>query len=204
MLFSDTYLTVSKKSEGLFKDKGSKFISYVFPVKTETEIKSILSLIKKEHADARHYCYAWRLGPDKHAYRTNDDGEPSGTAGKPIFGQIQSNDLTNVLIVVVRYFGGTLLGVGGLINAYREAAADGINNNIIIEQQVLYEYDLNFEFEQMNDVMKLIKQSAAKITLQDFNDKCKISFYISKRNSEQFEEKMKRIPHSKLNFKTVL
>ncbi|MDP2112754.1 MAG: YigZ family protein, partial [Bacteroidota bacterium] len=128
----DTYKTIEKPSEGLFKDKGSKFISFAFPVNSEDEIKDIVQSIKKEHHSARHHCYAWRLGADHLHFRANDDGEPSSTAGKPILGQIQSFDLTNILIVVVRYFGGTLLGVSGLINAYRSAALDAINQAEIV------------------------------------------------------------------------
>ena len=132
----DTYKTIEKPSEGLFKDKGSKFISFAFPVDNEEEIKEIVQSIKKEHHSARHHCYAWRLGADQLLFRANDDGEPSSTAGKPILGQIQSFDLTNILIVVVRYFGGTLLGVSGLINAYRNAALDAINQAEIVEKLV--------------------------------------------------------------------
>lgn len=200
MLFSDTYLTLKQNSEGLFKDRGSKFIGFAFPVRTEVEIKEILQNLRKEHHGARHHCYAWRLGPDKQAYRANDDGEPNNSAGKPILGQIQSNDLTDVLIVVVRYFGGTLLGVGGLINAYREAAAEAIKNNIIIEKHVLFEYSIDFEFIQMNEVMKLLKDLETKIISQDFNEKCKILFYISKQNSTVLIEKIAKLNSIKLNY----
>ncbi len=130
----DSYLTIEKNTEGLFKDKGSKFLAFAYPVEEEEEIKEYIQALKKEHYSARHHCYAWRLGAEKTHFRANDDGEPSSTAGKPILGQIQKNDLTNILIVVVRYFGGTLLGVSGLINAYRGAAADVINNSIIVEK----------------------------------------------------------------------
>ena len=146
LLFDDTYLTIQKPSEGVFKDRGSKFLAFAFPVRTEQEIKEILHLIKKEHHGANHHCYAWRLGADKLAYRANDDGEPNNSAGKPILGQIQSNDLTDIFIVVARYFGGTLLGVSGLINAYREAASDAIKNAEIIEKHVMFEYNTEFSF----------------------------------------------------------
>lgn len=200
MLFTDTYFTIESNSEGLFKDRGSKFIAYAFPVRNEAEIKEQLAQLRKEHHGARHHCYAWRLGPDKLAWRANDDGEPSNTAGKPIFGQIQSNDLTDILIVVVRYFGGTLLGVGGLINAYREAAADAIKNSKIVEKHVLHEYIVEFDFAEMNNVMKLLKDSDAKIISQDFNESCKISFYIRKQNSLQLEERMQKLNHTKLRY----
>jgi len=152
-----TYKTISESSVGFFKDKGSKFFSYAFPVKTEQEIKPIIDRIKKDYFDARHHCYAYRLGPDKIIYRVNDDGEPSGTAGKPIFGQIQSNDLTNILIVVVRYFGGTLLGTTGLIQAYKLSSANAIANSKIIECNVFSVYKLCFDYADLNKVMKLCK-----------------------------------------------
>lgn len=204
MLFTDTYLTIEKKSEGIFKDRGSKFIAYVYPVKQELDVKFFLSELKKEHHGARHHCYAYRLGADKLNYRTNDDGEPSGTAGKPIFGQIQSNDLTDILIVVVRYFGGTLLGTGGLINAYRIAAAEAIKNNKIIEKFVSYRYSLTFDFANMNDIMKIIKESEAKIHKQEYNQNCEIEFSVRKRQSEKTSELLSKIPNIKLTFLSAL
>lgn len=203
MLFNDTYLTIAQKSEGLFKDRGSKFISYVFPVQNESEIKVFISELKKEHYAAVHHCYAYRIGADKQNYRMNDDGEPSGTAGKPIFGQIQSNDLTDILIVVVRYFGGTLLGTGGLIQAYRSAAAAAIQNNNIIKKNICYKYVLNFNFENMNDVMKLLKENNAMIYSQKFENTCEIEFSIRKSISENIEGKLKKLNSVKLNFITV-
>lgn len=204
MLFTDTYLTIEKKSEGIFKDRGSKFIAYVYPVKQELDVKFFLSELKKEHHGARHHCYAYRICTDKLNYRTNDDGEPSGTAGKPIFGQIQSNDLTDILIVVVRYFGGTLLGTGGLINAYRNAAAEAIKNNKIIEKFVSYRYSLTFDFANMNDIMKIIKESEAKIHKQEYNQNCEIEFSVRKRQSEKTSELLSKIPNIKLTFLSAL
>lgn len=204
MLFTDTYLTIEKKSEGIFKDRGSKFIAYIYPVKQEQDVKLFLSELKKEHHGARHHCYAYRLGADKLNYRTNDDGEPSGTAGKPIFGQIQSNDLTDILIVVVRYFGGTLLGTGGLINAYRNAATEAIKNNKIIEKFVSYRYSLTFDFANMNDIMKIIKESEAKIHKQEYNQNCEIEFSVRKRQSEKTSELLSKIPNIKLTFLSAL
>jgi uncharacterized YigZ family protein len=136
-MFSNSYFTIKEASQGVFKDRGSKFLACAFTVIAENEIKEHLSALRKEHPSARHHCYAWRLGAGKEAWRANDDGEPSGTAGKPILGQIQSYDLTNVLIVVVRYFGGTLLGASGLINAYKSAAADAIKNAVIEEKFII-------------------------------------------------------------------
>lgn len=201
MLFSDTYLTIEKPTEAIFKDKGSKFLAYAYPVENDQQIKEILNQLKKEHHTANHHCYAYRLGADKMNFRANDDGEPNNTAGKPILGQIQSNDLTNVLIVVVRYFGGTLLGVSGLINAYKNSAADVIKVSSIIEKQILFNYSIQFYFEHLNDVMKLLKQLDCKITNQQFDNNCEISFSIRKANSEQCEEKLKKIEGLKLEYK---
>jgi uncharacterized YigZ family protein len=201
MLFSDTYLTIEHQTEALFKDKGSKFLAFAYPVENDQQIKEILNHLKKEHHTANHHCYAYRLGADKLNIRANDDGEPNNTAGKPILGQIQSNDLTNILIVVVRYFGGTLLGVSGLINAYKNSAAEVIKVSAIIEKQILFNYTIQFYFEQLNDVMKLLKQLDCKITQQQFDNNCEISFSIRKANSEQCEEKLKKIEGLKLEYK---
>jgi len=201
MLFSDTYLTIEKNTEAIFKDKGSKFLAFAYPVENDQQIKEILNQLKKEHHTANHHCYAYRLGADKMNFRANDDGEPNNTAGKPILGQIQSNDLTNVLIVVVRYFGGTLLGVSGLINAYKNSAADVIKASRIIEKQILFNYTIQFYFGDLNDVMKLLKQLDCKITSQQFDNNCEISFSIRKANSEQCEEKLKKIEGLKLEYK---
>lgn len=201
MLFSDTYLTIEKSTEAIFKDKGSKFLAFAYPVENDHQIKEILNQLKKEHHTANHHCYAYRLGADKMNFRANDDGEPNNTAGKPILGQIQSNDLTNVLIVVVRYFGGTLLGVSGLINAYKNSAADVIKASTIIEKQILFNYTIQFYFEHLNDVMKLLKQLDCKITSQQFDNNCEMSFSIRKANSEQCEEKLKKIEGLKLEYK---
>jgi uncharacterized YigZ family protein len=192
MLFSDTYLTIEQPVEALFKDKGSKFIGLAYPVQNEQQVKEILQGLKKEHHTANHHCYAYRLGADKLTFRANDDGEPSNTAGRPILGQIQSNDLTDILIVVVRYFGGTLLGVSGLIHAYKTTAAEAIRLSKIVEKQILFSYTIHFPFEQLNDVMKILKQSEAKITAQEFDNNCKISFNIRKASSEACEEKLKK------------
>lgn len=201
MLFSDTYLTIEKPTEAIFKDKGSKFLAFAYPVENDQQIKEILNQLKKEHHTANHHCYAYRLGADKMNFRANDDGEPSNTAGKPILGQIQSNDLTNILIVVVRYFGETLLGVSGLINAYKNSAADVIKVSTIIEKQILFNYTIQFYFEHLNDVMKLLKQLDCKITNQQFDNNCEMSFSIRKANSEQCEEKLKKIEGLKLEYK---
>ncbi len=203
MLFSDTYITIEKNAEAIFKDKGSKFLAFSYPVEHEKEIKDILSRLKKEHHTANHHCYAYRLGADKLNFRANDDGEPSNTAGKPILGQIQSNDLTNILIVVVRYFGGTLLGVSGLIHAYKNSAAEVIKVSTRVEKHMLFSYSIHFPFYRLNDVMKLLKQLDCKIIEQQFDANCKIRFTIRKANSEQCEEKLKKISDLKLTYYQV-
>jgi len=178
MLFEDTYKTVETVSTGIYKEKGSKFIAFVYPVKTEAEIKIILENLRREYFDARHHCYAWVLGYDKSAYRTNDDGEPSGTAGRPIYGQIQSHDLTNVLVIVVRYFGGIKLGVSGLINAYKLAAMDSINNALIVEKTINEIYKLEFPYELINEAMKMMKDTGAQIIETSFESQSYIIYKI--------------------------
>jgi len=200
MLFSDSYFTIKQPAEGIYKDKGSKFISFAFPVINEIEIKAHLSGLKKEHPSARHHCYAWRLGADKSAYRANDDGEPSNTAGKPIFSQIQSKDLTNILIVVVRYFGGTLLGVSGLINAYKGAAANVLESSIIEEKFILFEYKIEFSFEDMNFVMKILKDCAGNLISQNYGDINFIIFQIKKAESEKLQNRISAVYKTKLSY----
>lgn len=179
---SDSYLTIAKASEGIFKDKGSKFLAYAYPVESEDEIKELVQALKKEHFSARHHCYAWRLGAAKTLFRANDDGEPSSTAGKPILGQIQRLDLTNILIVVVRYFGGTLLGVSGLINAYREAAAEAIANAEIVEKLVEIRFWVEYDYLMMNAVMKLFKDENLPQLKNEFDLRCRL--LTSVRESE--------------------
>jgi len=176
----DTYKTISAKSEGYFKDKGSKFIAYAWPVSNEDEIKEILTEIKKEHHNARHHCYAWRLGTEEITWRANDDGEPSSTAGRPILGQLQSFDVTNVFIVVVRYFGGTLLGTSGLINAYKTAAADALSSARIVTKTIEVKYKLHFTYPHMNDVMQIIKQENLNIVDTQFEIECDLYFTVRK------------------------
>ncbi len=185
MLFEDTYLTIDNPAEGLFKDKGSKFIAYAYPVVNEEQVRERLAALKKLHPSANHHCYAFRLGADKLVFRANDNGEPSNTAGKPILGQIQSKDLTNVLVVVVRYFGGTLLGVSGLINAYRSAAADVLGNVSIIEKTVNDVYEILFDYLQMNDVMKIMKEEQLEQLSQTFGLSCSLIFSVRKGNSDK-------------------
>ncbi len=180
----DTYFTISGKSEGMYKEKGSRFISLAFPVTAEEQVKPIISDLKKEYYDARHHCYAWRLGADGGRTRTMDDGEPSSTAGKPILGQIVSNNLTNILIVVIRYFGGTKLGVSGLIRAYRDAAADAIANADIVERTVDAFYKLTFGYAEMNGVMKVIKDMSPNVHSQNFDNLCEMTVSVRRDDEE--------------------
>ncbi len=164
-MFDDTYKTIAAPSEGIYSEKRSKFIAYAFPVSSEQEVKQRLAEIQKKHWDARHHCYAYILGPNKDAYRMNDNGEPSGTAGRPIHGQLLSKDLTDVLLVVVRYFGGIKLGVSGLQNAYKVAAKEALDNAKIIEKTVQEKYRVTFEYLHMNEVMQILKHP--EITIVD-------------------------------------
>jgi uncharacterized YigZ family protein len=190
---TDTYKTILKPSEGLFKDKGSKFISYSFPVSSESEINEIIRNIRKDHHSARHHCFAWRLGYEKLLFRTNDDGEPSSSAGKPILGQIQHFDLTNILIVVVRYFGGTLLGVSGLINAYRNAALDAISQSEIIEKIVERNLQIYFDYGVMNDVMKIFKEEKLPQLNPVFDLRCQIQTSIRLSDFDRIEAELKKV-----------
>lgn len=174
----DTYLTLEGYSEGLYKEKGSKFLAKCYVVHSEEEIKAILAGLSKEFYDARHICYAWMLGHQRDAFRANDDGEPSSTAGKPILGQINSNELTNVLIAVVRYFGGTKLGVSGLITAYKSAAADAILSNTIINKEVRKRVSISFKYEDMNDVMRIMKEEEVHVVNQLFELTCELIFDV--------------------------
>lgn len=176
---ADNYRTIASKAEGIYKDKGSKFLSFAHPVESVEEVKMLLEDYRKEYYDARHVCYAYMLGADREEFRANDDGEPSGTAGRPILGQINSQGLTNVLVVVVRYFGGILLGTGGLIVAYKEATADAFANAEIVERDVMLSRTLRFPYEEMNNIMKTLKAVEARILEQGYEDglcviKCEI------------------------------
>ena len=186
----DIFKTIKAASQGLFKEKGSKFLAFSHPVTSEDDIKEHIDTYKKQYYDARHASYAYRLGSDGDIYRFNDDGEPSGTAGKPIHGQLLSFDLTNVLVVVVRYFGGTKLGVSGLISAYKTAAKDALENAEIIEETVTRKSTLSFDYPLMNDVMRLINEENLEIVMQNFELQCEIIVAI--RLSE-FDQKIARL-----------
>lgn len=182
----DTYKTILNPSEEIFyKDKNSKFFGYSFPVLNEDDVKEKLELLKKKHHAARHLCYAYQLGTERIKYRANDDGEPSNSAGMPIYGQIQSFDLTYVLIVVVRYFGGIKLGVGGLISAYRTAARMALESSEIIEKTINIDYVLSFDYKNMNRVMRIIKENNLKIVTQKLELDCQIQISVRKKDAKK-------------------
>lgn len=199
-MFDDSFLTIEEKSEGIYKEKGSKFISFAFPVKDTDEIKDIIKDIKKEFFDARHHCYAYILGQDKSIFRMNDDGEPSSTGGKPIYGQLLSKDLTNVLVVVVRYFGGVKLGVSGLIQAYKQAALDALENAVIIEKTVDEVYGVSFEYILMNDVMRVMKENDLQQMNHRFENDCYIEFVVRKSNSIKVVDSLNFIEGVRVQF----
>jgi uncharacterized YigZ family protein len=187
----DTYFTIAATSLGEFKEKGSKFLAYAYFVSNESDIKEKLDLLKKEHFKATHHCYAYRLGTDGKNYRANDDGEPSGTAGRPILGQIDSFGLTNVLIVVVRYYGGTKLGTSGLINAYRESAKEALSNAEKIDKIIESQLDFSVSYLKMNEVMQFLKQYEIELVTNDYCDES-INFSVSVRKKllESLKEKI--------------
>lgn len=203
-MFEDTYLTIEGFAEGLYKEKGSKFIALAYPVKNESEVKAVLAELRKVYHDARHHCYAYVLGFDKSAFRINDDGEPSGTAGKPIYGQILSADLTNILIVVVRYFGGTLLGVSGLIKAYKSASKDAIDNALIIEKTVNDVYKITFNYSTMNDVMKCLKDNDVVFINQEYNLISSITFSVRKNLSNKIFDFLQKIDGVKVIYEKTI
>ncbi len=185
-----TYKTISTASEGIYRDKGSKFISFAIPVNSKDEIQQILRDYRRRFFDARHVCYAWMLGAERTDFRVNDDGEPSGTAGRPILGQINSHNLTNILILVVRYFGGILLGTGGLITAYKEAAANALHQATIVEKEVTVQYHIIFDYQAMNDILHIIKTYNLEILSQQFEEKCRIQIEVPVKIEELIVEKL--------------
>ncbi len=184
----DTYKTITAASEGIFTDRGSKFIAYSFPIMNEEEVKLYLEAVKKEHWKARHHCYAWRLGTDGNTYRANDDGEPSGTAGKPILGQLDSFEITNTLIIVVRYFGGTKLGVSGLINAYKSAAIDALQNTSIEEKTIENYYKITYDYGITSQIMSFLNQYQLAIIEQGFDAKAMLIFAVKISKSDEILE----------------
>lgn len=183
MVEKDTYKTIDSPTDPvLFKDKNSKFYGFAFPIQNESEVKEYVDILKKQHRAARHWCYAYQLGTQTRSYRANDDGEPNNSAGMPIYGQIQSFDVTNILIVVVRYFGGVKLGVGGLINAYKTTAQLTLEASKIVEKTINVDYCITFDYKHMNKVMRILKENNVTITNQKLELDCRI--YISVRQKE--------------------
>ena len=190
---ADSYQTIVSRSEGLYKDRGSKFLYFAFPVKDEDEIKSELAALRKTYFDASHHCFAWTLGKEGSLFRGNDDGEPNHSAGDPILGQIRSNHLTNILIVVVRYFGGTKLGVSGLIQAYKTSAALAIEANEIVQEWVKVNIEITFPYPAMNEVMKIVKAHSLDIISQKMEMDCSLTLSFREGLREQVLEKLSEI-----------
>ncbi len=178
---SDTYLSIAHESSGTYKEKGSKFLAFAFPVNSVEDVRKKLEVIKKKYHDARHHCYAYMLGRDKKIFRANDDGEPGHSAGDPILGQIKAKNLSDLLIVVVRYFGGTKLGVSGLINAYKTAAAEAIAENKIIEKVVTFNVRVDFDYASLNSIMKIVKTYDLAILEQEFHLQCKLVLSVREK-----------------------
>ncbi|WP_114750168.1 IMPACT family protein [Pleomorphovibrio marinus] len=197
----DNYRTLNKESKGEYKEKGSKFLSFAIPVKNIEEIKFSLEAIKKTYYDARHHCYAYMLGKEGDVFRANDDGEPNHSAGDPILGQIRAFDVTNILVVVVRYFGGTKLGVGGLINAYRTAAKEALQNSEIIEAMETAPITFTFGYEETNKVMAIIGEYQVSILSQEFTEQCKISIDCPKSRLSEIREAISELSSTKILFK---
>lgn len=188
----DSYRTVAATAEAACRERSSKFLSWIYPVRSEEEIRERLDALRKKYYDATHHCYAWRLGPHGEAFRSNDDGEPSGTAGRPILGQLLSNDITDCLVVVVRYFGGTKLGVPGLIAAYKESAAEAIAAAEIVERTVDRTVEADFPYVAMNDVMRVVKEEQPKVESQNFDNLCTIRLTIRESRAEVLIEKLRK------------
>ena len=189
----DSYLTISGPAEAIYKERSSKFLTYAYPVETEEEIKELLDALRKQYYDATHHCYAYRLGPQGEQFRANDDGEPSGTAGKPILGQLLSAKVTNCLVVVVRYFGGTKLGVSGLIQAYKESTAEVLAVSDIIEKTVDKIITVDFSYISMNGVMRVIKEMNPHIEEQVFDNLCTMRLRIRESEADQLIAKLLKI-----------
>jgi uncharacterized YigZ family protein len=192
-MISDYYNTIEKPSVAEFKDRGSRFIAFSFPVKDINDFKEKLAIVKKEHPKATHHCFAYRIGLERTVYRVSDDGEPSGSAGRPILGQIDSKQVTDVLIIVARYFGGTLLGVPGLINAYKTAAALALQVTPLVQKPVLINYRLQFDYTQMNDVMRISKQFDCLVSQQEMNLFCSLQFGIPKHRLDEVLYKLNEL-----------
>ncbi len=188
---NDCYLSIAAPSQGLYKENGSKFLAFAYPVEQEDQAQEIIADLKREYFDARHHCYAYRIGHIGDQWRMNDDGEPSSTAGRPIYGQLLSNELSDILVVVVRYFGGIKLGIPGLIRSYKSATADAIANAVIVEKIAGEFFTITFDYLQMNDVMKVLKEMNITPISQDFDLTCKMDVKVRLTQIEQFYESLK-------------
>ena len=193
-MFEDTYKTIAKPAEGSYSEKRSKFLAYAFPVENEQEVKQKLAEIQKKHWDARHHCYAYILGPHKDAYRLNDNGEPSGTAGRPIYGQLLSKDVTNTLVIVVRYFGGIKLGVSGLQNAYKVAAREALDAAVIEERTIQETYRVTFEYTKMNDIMQILKNPEVQVLDRQSYIQCIYTISVRQRDADRITEALRKVP----------
>jgi len=196
----ESFQTIATTTEGMYKSKGSKFLSFAMPVKTVEEIKEVISGFRKKFHDARHICYAYVLGSEGTEFRANDDGEPSGTAGRPILGQIHSKGITDVLVVVVRYFGGVLLGTGGLVSAYKEAASVALEDAVVVVKNVEIQCEIHFQYQMMNEVMKLVKDSETVINKQYFENDCVLKCLVPVRNEKVLFDKLKKIDDLRIIF----
>lgn len=192
-MFEDSYKTIAKPAEGSYSEKRSKFLAYAFPVLSEQEVKQRLAEIQKKHWDARHHCYAYILGPHKDAYRVNDNGEPSGTAGRPIYGQLLSKDLTNTLVIVVRYFGGIKLGVSGLQNAYKVAAKEALDAAVIEERTIQEQYRVVFEYVKMNDIMQILKDPDIQVLDRQSDMRCTYTISVRQREADRITNALRKV-----------
>ena len=192
------FKTIHEHATGSYKEKGSKFLAFAYPVRSEAEIRERLEILRKKYFDARHHCFAWMLGPGKQKFRAFDDGEPNHSAGDPILGQIRSHELTNILIVVVRYFGGVKLGVGGLIGAYRAAAADALANAIIIEEEVSEVLEIRYDYASMPEIMRLVKAKGLKVLEQYYKNENILKIMVPIRVQDEIIEKLNRIRTGKI------
>jgi uncharacterized YigZ family protein len=189
----DSYLSIAGESRAVFRDKASKFLAVALPVSTEDEVKAGLEMLRKAYHDANHHCYAYRLGSDNQVSRSNDDGEPAGSAGKPIYGQILSKELSDVLVVVIRYFGGTKLGIPGLINAYKTTAREALDQAVVVEKIQVARFRVDFDYPVMNEVMRILKEEGVRITRQAALERCEIDFQVRRRMAEKIENRFFRL-----------
>ncbi len=197
-LSTDSFLSISGESRGLYREKASKFIAVALPVSTEEEAKTSLEALRNTYHDANHHCYAYRLGLENHSYRVNDDGEPSGSAGKPIYGQILSTGLSDILVVVIRYFGGTKLGIPGLIHAYRIAARTALDQAEIIEKIICVQFRVTFEYPMMNEIMRIFKEEGIKIVNQTSAENCEIDFQVRKSHINKLQTRFSRLKNIRM------